>query len=73
MRSMCKRNRRRSQRVRPAASRACPRQPTLSVDVVPIRTLTKAVTGGVAFAVGKSLDINPRIKVGKLPLKVRPR
>jgi hypothetical protein len=43
------------------------------VDVVPIRTLTKAVTGGVAFAVGKSLDINPRIKVGKLPLKVRPR
>jgi hypothetical protein len=45
-------------------------QPTLSVDVVPIKTVTKAVTGGVAFAVGKSLDVAPRIKLGKLPLKV---
>jgi hypothetical protein len=49
---------------------ACEPQPTLSVDVVPIKTVTKAVTGGVAFAVGKSLDVAPRIKLGKLPLKV---
>lgn len=48
-----------------------PAQPTISIDVVPIHTVTKAVTGGVAFAVGKSLDINPRVKLGKLPVKVR--
>ena len=53
-----------------AAHRA-PAQPTISIDVVPIHTVTKAVTGGVAFAVGKSLDINPRVKLGKLPVKVR--
>lgn len=41
------------------------------MDVVPIRTVSKAVTGGVAFAVGKSLDINPRIKIAKLPVKVQ--
>ena len=35
--------------------------------------MTKAVTGGVAFAVGKSLDVNPRVKLGKLPVKVRHR
>jgi hypothetical protein len=45
-------------------------QPTVSIDVVPIHTMTKAVTGGVAFAFGKSLDVNPRIKLGKLPLKL---
>ena len=68
-------------RVTPPASprcRACFRarqltarlQPTLSIDFVPIHTVTKAVTGGVAFAVGKSLDVNPRVKLGKLPIKV---
>lgn len=46
-------------------------QPTLSIDAAPIRTLTKAITGGVAFAVGKTLDISPRVKLGKLPVKVR--
>ena len=46
-------------------------QPTLSIDAAPILPLTKAVTGGVAFAVGKSMDINPRVKLGKLPVKVR--
>ena len=60
-----------------AAGRAAPRltlsrapQPTLSIDFVPIHTVTKAVTGGIAFAVGKSLDVNPRVKLGKLPAKV---
>ena len=43
----------------------------MSVDLVPIHTVTKAVTGGVAFAVGKSLDVNPRLQLGKLPVKVR--
>lgn len=46
-------------------------QPTVSVDLVPIHTVTKAVTGGVAFAVGKSLDVNPRLQLGKLPVKAR--
>lgn len=32
--------------------------------------MTKAVTGGVAFAVGKSMDVNPRVKLGKLPIKI---
>ena len=50
-----------------------PPQPTLSIDFVPIHTVTKAVTGGIAFAVGKSLDVNPRVKLGKLPVKVRRR
>ena len=43
----------------------------MSVDVVPLHTVTKAVTGGIAFAVGKTLDVNPRVKLGKLPVKVR--
>lgn len=47
-------------------------QTTISVDVVPQRAVTKAVTGGVAFFVGKTLDINPRVKLGNLPVKVRP-
>ena len=47
-----------------------PTQPTLSIDAAPIRPLTKAVTGGVAFAVGKSMDVNPRVKLGKLPIKI---
>jgi len=52
------------------AATDCALQPTLSIDFVPIHTVTKAVTGGVAFAVGKSLDVNPRVKLGKLPVKV---
>jgi len=32
--------------------------------------VTKAVTGGVAFAVGKTLDVNPSLKLGKLPAKL---
>lgn len=45
-------------------------QTTLSIDVVPQRAVTKAMTGGIAFFVGKTLDINPRVKLGKLPVKV---
>ena len=28
------------------------------------------MTGGVAFAVGKTLDVNPSLKLGKLPAKL---
>jgi hypothetical protein len=64
-------------RVRPGlALRTPPRvahpllQPTLSIDAVPTRTVTKAVIGGMAFAVGKTLDLNPSVKLGKLPVKL---
>ena len=40
------------------------------MDVVPLHTVTRAMTGGVAFAVGKTLDVNPRVQLGKLPVKV---
>ena len=63
--------RHRHRRCEPRLTR--PPQPTLSIDFVPIHTVTKAVTGGIAFAVGKSLDVNPRVKLGKLPVKVRRR
>ena len=46
-------------------------QPTVSLDVVPLHSVTKAVTGGIAFAVGKTLDVNPRVKLGSLPVKAR--
>ena len=46
-------------------------QPTLSIDAVPTRTVTKAVIGGMAFAVGKTLDLSPSLKLGKLPVKAR--
>lgn len=39
--------------------------------MVPIHGVTKALTGGVAFAIGQTLDVNPRLKVGSLPVKVR--
>ena len=32
--------------------------------------MTKAVIGGMAFAVGKTLDLNPSLKLGKLPVKL---
>lgn len=37
---------------------------------MPIHGVTKAITGGVAFAVGQTLDVSPRLKLGTLPVKL---